>query len=112
MPIEGIFGNPKVKISSISFDSRNIKKNCLFIAQKGNQFDGSQFISKAIENGATAVVCESMPDILDVDVTFILVKNASLALGIISSNFYSNPSKELCLVGVTGTNGKTSVVII
>ena len=110
VPIEGIFGNPKVKISSISFDSRNIKKNCLFIAQKGNQFDGSQFISKAIENGATAVVCESMPDILDVDVTFILVKNASLALGIISSNFYSNPSKELSLVGITGTNGKTSVV--
>ena len=110
VPIEGIFGNPKVKISSISFDSRNIKKNCLFIAQKGNQFDGNQFISKAIENGATAVVCESIPSLVDVDVTFILVKNASLALGIISSNFYSNPSKELCLVGITGTNGKTSVV--
>ena len=110
VPIEGIFGNPKVKISSISFDSRNIKKNSLFIAQKGNKFNGHQFISKAIENGATAIVCESIPDLLEVDVTFILVKNASLALGIISSNFYDNPSKELSLVGITGTNGKTSVV--
>ena len=112
VPIEGIFGNPKVTISSISFDSRNIKKNYLFVAQKGNQLDGNKFIPKAIENGATAIVCESMPDLLDVDVTFILVKNASLALGIISSNFYSNPSKELSLVGITGTNGKTSVVCL
>ena len=55
VPIEGIFGNPKVKISSISFDSRNIKKNCLFIAQKGNQFDGNQFISKAINFPSSAI---------------------------------------------------------
>ena len=94
VPIEGIFGNPKIKISSISFDSRNIKKNSLFIAQKGNQFDGNQFISKAIENGATAVVCESIPDLPNVDVTFIIVKNTSKALGIISSNFFSNRQRN------------------
>ena len=110
VPIEGIFGNPKVKVSSISFDSRKIKKNSLFIAQKGTKSDGNQFISQAIKNGAIAIVCESIPDLPDVNITFILVKNASKALGIISSNFFSNPSKELSLIGITGTNGKTTIV--
>ena len=110
VPIEGIFGNPKVKVSSISYDSRKIKKNSLFIAQKGTKSDGNQFISQAIKNGAIAVVCESIPDLPDANITFILVKNASKALGIISSNFFSSPSKELSLIGITGTNGKTTIV--
>ena len=110
VPIEGVFGNPKIEISSLSYDSRKIQKNGLFIAQKGIQFDGNKFISEAIDKGAIAIVCESIPDLPNKDITFILVHNASKALGIISSNFYSNPSKEINLVGVTGTNGKTSVV--
>ena len=110
VPIEGIFGNPKVKVSSITFDSRKIKKNSLFIAQKGTKSDGNQFISQAIKNGAIAIVCESIPDLPNANITFILVKNASKALGIISSNFFSNPSKELSLIGITGTNGKTTIV--
>ena len=110
VPIEGIFGNPKIEISSLSYDSRKIQQKGLFIAQKGTQLDGNKFISEAINSGAIAIVCESIPDLPNEDITFILVHNASKALGIISSNFYSNPSKEINLVGVTGTNGKTSVV--
>ena len=110
VPIEGIFGNPRVKLSSLSFDSRKIKKNSLFFAQKGTQLDGNRFIPQAIKNGAKAIVCESIPELPNVDVTFIIVKNTSKALGIISSNFFSNPSKELSLIGITGTNGKTSTV--
>ena len=110
VPIEGIFGNPKIEISSLSYDSRKIQQNGLFIAQKGIQLDGNKFIPEAIDKGAIAIVCESIPDLPNKDITFILVHNASKALGIISSNFYSNPSKEINLVGVTGTNGKTSVV--
>ena len=110
VPIEGIFGNPKIEISSLSCDSRTIQQKGLFIAQKGTQLDGNKFISEAINSGAIAIVCESIPDLPNEDITFILVHNASKALGIISSNFYSNPSKEINLVGVTGTNGKTSVV--
>ena len=110
VPIEGIFGNPKIEISSLSCDSRTIQQKGLFIAQKGTQLDGNKFISEAIDKGAIAIVCESIPDLPNEDITFILVHNASKALGIISSNFYSNPSKEINLVGVTGTNGKTSVV--
>ena len=83
VPIEGILNQSQNIFHKL--DSRNIKKNSLFIAQKGNQFDGNQFISKALK--WEQQLYESIPDILDVDVTFILVKNASLALGIISSNF-------------------------
>ena len=63
VPIEGIFGNPRVKLSSLSFDSRNIKKNSLFFAQKGTQLDGNRFIPQAIKNGAKAIVCESIPEL-------------------------------------------------
>ena len=83
VPIEGIFGNPKIEISSLRYDSRKIQQNGLFIAQKGIQFDGNKFISEAIDNGAIAIVCESIPDLPNKDITFILVHNASKALGII-----------------------------
>ena len=106
--IEGILGNPLTKVSSISFDSRTIKKGALYVAKKGFQVDGHDYIFEAIENGAKAIVCESLPKVQIKDVIYVIVKNSSQALGIISSNYYDNPSEKLYLVGITGTNGKTS----
>ena len=106
--IEGIFGNPLTKVSSISFDSRTTKKGALYVAKKGVQVDGHDYIFEAIENGAEAIVCESFPKVKAKGVIYVIVKNSSKALGIISSNYYDNPSEKLCLVGITGTNGKTS----
>ena len=107
--IEGTSGTPSVRVNSLSFDSRTIKKGGLFIAQKGVQVDGHDYISHAIDNGAQAIVCESLPKEREDGVTYVVVANASRALGIIASNFFDNPSEKLKLVGITGTNGKTSV---
>jgi UDP-N-acetylmuramoyl-L-alanyl-D-glutamate--2,6-diaminopimelate ligase len=107
--IEGTSGTPSVRVNSLSFDSRTIKKGGLFIAQKGVQLDGHDYISHAIDNGAQAVVCESLPKEREDGVTYVVVANASRALGIIASNFFDKPSEKLKLIGITGTNGKTSV---
>ena len=107
--IEGISGNPKVMISSISFDSRETQKDSLYVAQKGVQVDGHDFISQAIEKGALAIICEKLPKERAKDVVYVVVENTSKALGIIASNFYNNPSEKLKLIGITGTNGKTSI---
>lgn len=107
--IEGISGAPSVEITSLGFDSRSIEKGGLFIAQNGVQLDGHDYIPQAIDNGAQAVVCESLPKKQKEGVTYVLVANAAKALGVIASNFFDNPSEKLNLVGITGTNGKTSV---
>ena len=107
--IEGISGNPKVMIRSISFDSRETQKDSLYVAQKGVQVDGHDFISQAIEKGALAIICEKLPKERAKDVVYVVVENTSKALGIIASNFYNNPSEKLKLIGITGTNGKTSI---
>ena len=106
---EGVFGSTLVKISSLSFDSRNIKKNSLYVAKKGIHQDGHDFIKKSIEKGAAAIVCNKLPEEVIDGITYIIVNNTSKALGILASNFYDNPSEKLNLVGITGTNGKTSV---
>ncbi|MAC62350.1 MAG: UDP-N-acetylmuramoyl-L-alanyl-D-glutamate--2,6-diaminopimelate ligase, partial [Flavobacteriaceae bacterium] len=106
---EGVFGSTLVKISSLSFDSRNIKKNSLYVAKKGIHLDGHDFIKKSIEKGAAAIVCNKLPEEVIDGITYIIVNNTSKALGILASNFYDNPSEKLNLVGITGTNGKTSV---
>ena len=106
---EGVFGSTLVKISSLSFDSRNIKKNSLYVAKKGIHLDGHDFIKKSIEKGAAAIVCNKLPEEVIEGITYIIVNNTSKALGILASNFYDNPSEKLNLVGITGTNGKTSV---
>ena len=105
-------GNMDVDISGISIDSREVKKGFLFVAQKGVQSDGHLFIGSAIENGASAIVAEEMPEQLKGGVTYIKVEDSSKALAEISSLFYGEPSKELKLVGVTGTNGKTTVATL
>ncbi|HRG59987.1 MAG TPA: UDP-N-acetylmuramoyl-L-alanyl-D-glutamate--2,6-diaminopimelate ligase, partial [Bacteroidia bacterium] len=110
--IEEVLGATHVAIDSISFDSRKVQKLSLFVAVKGVSSDGHLFINKAIEDGAIAIVCSEMPNKIYDNVTYIKVKDTSYALGIIASNFYDNPSTKLKLVGVTGTNGKTTTVTL
>lgn len=99
-------------ITAIASDSRNVKKGSLFIATKGETTDGHAFIQKAIENGAVAIACEEFPAERKEGITYVKVTNSSYALGIIACNFYDNPSEKLKLVGVTGTNGKTTTVTL
>ena len=110
--LEEIIGTTNVAVSCITFDSRKIKKDCLFIAVKGTAVDGHEFIAQAIEMGAIAIVCEELPETRLENITYVKVKNATYALGIIAANFYDNPSQKLKLVGVTGTNGKTTTVTL
>ncbi|WP_040489684.1 UDP-N-acetylmuramoyl-L-alanyl-D-glutamate--2,6-diaminopimelate ligase [Indibacter alkaliphilus] len=105
-------GDMERNVSEIVFDSRKANKNAAFVAIKGTQVDGHQFIQVAIENGADTIVCEELPENLDKEVTYVQVQNASLALGRMASNYYENPSERLKLVAVTGTNGKTSTVTL
>lgn len=107
-----VAGSLDKSISSIEFDSRKVKKGSLFIATKGTQVDGHDYIDKAIKSGAIAVVCEQMPADPLPNITYAITKNSSKALGQIASNFYDNPSDKLKLVGVTGTNGKTTIVTL
>ena len=97
------------KIGTICFDSRLIKKDGLFVAVKGTKVDGHLFIDEVIQQGASVIVCEKLPLKKNKDVSYIQVKDSSSALGQIASNFYDNPSSELVLIGVTGTNGKTTI---
>ncbi|MDO9138508.1 MAG: Mur ligase domain-containing protein, partial [Lutibacter sp.] len=110
--VNEIQGNTLIKVNAIVFDSRNVQKNCLFAAQKGLLFDGHQFIDKAIELGAVAILCEKLPENLDENITYIQVEDSNSALALIASNFYENPSSKLKLIGITGTNGKTTVATL
>ena len=105
-------GRTDLDISKIEFDSRMVSAGTLFVAIPGTQADGHQFIPRAIAAGASAVLCEKLPETLDTDVTYIQVENSARAMGIAAGNFYGNPSRRLSLVGVTGTNGKTSVATL
>lgn len=102
-------GSLSKQIGSICFDSRQINKDGLFIAVKGTLVDGHSFIKDVIKKGAIAIVCETMPETTNDKITYIQVRDSSSALGQIASNFYDNPSGELKLIGVTGTNGKTTI---
>ncbi len=105
-------GDTAVEIKNICFDSRKVQLGSLFIAIKGVQSDGHEFVEKATASGAVAVLCEKLPDAINDRITYITVKDSAKALGIIASNYYGNPSSKLKLVGVTGTNGKTTVVTL
>lgn len=105
-------GSHEMKIEHISFDSRQIEKNSLFVAVKGTAVDGHQYIDMAISKGAVAVVCQQMPDSLTDHITYVQVADSADALGGIASAFYNSPSDQLILVGVTGTNGKTTVATL
>lgn len=99
-------------IVAICTDSRQVRPNCLFIAIRGTQTDGHQYIETAIQQGATAIVCEQMPNHLKPKVAYVQVENTAKTLGIIAANFYEKPSEKLQLVGITGTNGKTSTATL
>ncbi|HRH67265.1 MAG TPA: UDP-N-acetylmuramoyl-L-alanyl-D-glutamate--2,6-diaminopimelate ligase [Bacteroidia bacterium] len=99
-------------ITDVCFDSRKVREGCLFIAIRGTQADGHRFIPAVIENGAAAIVCEEFPSGLKSGVTYVKVADSSLALAQIASNYYGNPSEKLKLVGVTGTNGKTTTATL
>ena len=107
--ITAVHGSTGKSICAIEFDSRKVKPNNIFVAQKGLAFDGHQFIDKAIELGVAAIVCEEVPVNLVADTTYVQVADANIALAIMASNFYDNPSSKLKLIGVTGTNGKTTI---
>jgi UDP-N-acetylmuramoyl-L-alanyl-D-glutamate--2,6-diaminopimelate ligase len=104
-----IYGSTEKLINAIVFDSRKVEQDSLFVAQKGMLFDGHQFIDKAIELGATVIVCEELPKNIVQNITYVEVKDSNSALAIIASNFYDNPSSKLKLIGITGTNGKTTI---
>ncbi|MBP1630691.1 MAG: UDP-N-acetylmuramoyl-L-alanyl-D-glutamate--2,6-diaminopimelate ligase [Bacteroidetes bacterium] len=98
-------------VKGICFDSREVAEGFLFVAQTGTLVDGHKFIPMAIEQGAKFIVCENIPQ-EDYDVTFIKVEDSSKALGIIASKYYDNPSSKLKIIGITGTNGKTTTVTL
>jgi len=107
-----ISGSPNREIGNIAFDSRQVGRGDVFVAVSGTQVDGHLFIPQAEEKGCTVVVCEQFPENLSSDVTYIKVRNSAEALGQLASAFYEHPSRSLKLVGVTGTNGKTTTVTL
>jgi len=107
--LNAVVGSTSINVYAVNFDSRKIEKDHLFVAIRGLVADGHDYIETAIKKGATSVVCESLPKKLDDNVTYVEVDNSNKALAIIASNFYENPSKNIRIVGVTGTNGKTTV---
>ena len=111
IPIK-IVGNDNVEITGVNIDSRRIKAGHLFVAIRGTQVDGHQFIDKAIELGADAVLCEELPEQLSDHVTYVQVESTEDAVGKVATLFYGNPSHKLKLVGVTGTNGKTTIATL
>ena len=107
--LEAVVGNTGIAINDIHFDSRKVGFNDVFVAVRGTQTDGHEYINKAVEKGALAVVCEEMPKQTVNGITYVKVKNSQQALAYMADNYFGNPSVNLKLVGVTGTNGKTTV---
>ena len=107
-----VVGSTDVDITGVNIDSRRIKPGHLFVAMKGTQVDGHKFIDKAIELGAKAVLCEDMPATLADGVTYVQVTSTEDAVGKVATMFYGDPSTKLKLVGVTGTNGKTTIATL
>ena len=110
-PLE-LIGGPNRDLTGITFDSRKATEGMAFFAVRGTQVDGHDYIGKAVENGASAVVCETLPPTLAENVNYVKVNNSAYVLGVAASNFFGNPSEKLKLVGVTGTNGKTTIATL
>jgi UDP-N-acetylmuramyl-tripeptide synthetase len=107
--IEAVHGSAEVAVGKIEFDSRKIEKNDIFVAIRGSVSDGHEFIQKAIELGAIAIVCDTFPENFEKEITYIQVKDTNKALAFMAANYFGNPSEKLKLVGITGTNGKTTI---
>ena len=110
--VNKVSGLTDIEINNIQFDSRLVQKNDVFVAQKGVTVDGHQYIEKSIKLGASVVVCEDVPLDKKTGVTYVQVSDSNVALAIMAANFYDNPSEKLQLVGVTGTNGKTTIATL
>ena len=100
------------EITRVTFDSRSVDSGSLFVAQRGVHVDGHKYIEQAVEHGAVAVVCEELPSKVSPEVTYVVVSDSSASLGTIASNYYGDPTKRIKLIGVTGTNGKTTTVTL
>lgn len=109
MPVNAVFGDTNVQVDAIQFDSRKLSSKDVFVALKGVTVDGHDFIEEAIESNVAVVVCERVPENKENGVTYVEVVDSSRALAMMSANFYDNPSKKIKLIGVTGTNGKTTI---
>ena len=107
--LDAIQGSTHIPIKDISFDSRKVVENGVFVAISGGEINGHEYISNAISKGATAIICEEKPSIIDDKVCWIYTKSCRKALAVLAANFYDNPSSKLKLIGITGTNGKTTV---
>jgi len=107
--IEAVKGSTEIAVNKIEFDSRKIQENDVFVAIRGTVSDGHDFIEKAISLGAIVVICDTLPEVIVVGITYIQVKDTNSALAFMANNFYNNPSSKLRLVGITGTNGKTTI---
>ncbi len=112
VPTLEIIGDTDKEITGVNIDSRRIEDGHLFVAQKGTQVDGHRFIPKAVEQGASAVLVEDMPEERSEGVTYVKVVSTDSAVGLVATAFYDNPSRKLRLVGVTGTNGKTTIATL
>ncbi|MCB0457281.1 MAG: UDP-N-acetylmuramoyl-L-alanyl-D-glutamate--2,6-diaminopimelate ligase [Flavobacteriaceae bacterium] len=107
--LEKVIGDTSVAITNIEFDSRKVALNDVFVAIKGTMSDGHEFIKMASEKGAIAIICEALPELIINGITYVQVKDSQAALAQMAANFYDSPSESLQLIGVTGTNGKTTI---
>lgn len=107
-----VTGGTEIEIKGVDIDSRRVAGGHLFVAMKGTQVDGHAFIGKAVEQGAAAVLCEDLPEEMKEGVTYVQVKSTEDAAGEVATQFYGDPSRKLKLVGVTGTNGKTTIATL
>jgi UDP-N-acetylmuramoyl-L-alanyl-D-glutamate--2,6-diaminopimelate ligase len=110
--LEQVVGSTAVGVRGVEFNSRHVALNDVFVAIKGSLVDGHQFIKQACDQGAVAIVCEQLPELIVNGITYVKVRDTSEALAYIADNYYQQPSRELILVGVTGTNGKTTVATL
>lgn len=112
IPVTDYHGDLDAVVLSLCFDSRKVEPGSAFVAIRGYQTDGHRFVHQAVKQGARAIIVEEFPDDLSAEVTYIMVADTAYVLGVMASNYYGNPSQKLKLVGVTGTNGKTTVVTL
>ena len=110
--VTGIVGNSEVEICDIDIDSRKAAPGHLFVAIKGTQTDGHKFIPKAVEQGASAILCEELPEETKAGITYVTVDSTEASVGPVATTFHGNPTEKLKLVGVTGTNGKTTIATL
>jgi UDP-N-acetylmuramoyl-L-alanyl-D-glutamate--2,6-diaminopimelate ligase len=110
--LQEILGTTSVEVNSVKFSSREVEKGCLFVAVRGTVTDGHEFIQQAVDAGAAAIVCESFPKMIRQGVTYVRVSDSAVALSVICGNFFDNPSAKLKLIGITGTNGKTTTATL